>query len=92
MLFSGESYNIQTHLEIAGFLSIKVHPLGENLCLLEEMEKGVIHELISEASSWWKQWIRSIRPWKESDIDSERVMWVRVHGIPFMLGAHSSFI
>ncbi|XP_058742698.1 uncharacterized protein LOC131615243 [Vicia villosa] len=82
VLFAGETYNIQTHLEIEGFFFIKVHPLGANLCLLEELEEGVIQELINEASSLWKQWFKSIRPWQEKDIDSERVMWVRVYGIP----------
>ncbi|XP_058775318.1 uncharacterized protein LOC131649579 [Vicia villosa] len=82
VLFSGESYNIQNHLEVEGFFSIKVHPLGANLCLLEEMDEGVIQELILEQGSLWKRWFKMIRPWQESDIDSERVVWIIVHGIP----------
>lgn len=64
VLFSGETYNIQTHLKIEVFFLVKVHPLGENLCLSEEIEEGVIQELISNASSWWKTWFRLIRPWQ----------------------------
>ncbi|XP_058733329.1 uncharacterized protein LOC131604933 [Vicia villosa] len=82
VLFPGETYNIQTHLEIEGFFLVKVHPMGANLCMLEEMEEGVIQELLNDASSWWKQWFRSIRPWKETDIDKERILWIRVHGTP----------
>ncbi|XP_058759866.1 uncharacterized protein LOC131633166 [Vicia villosa] len=80
--FAGETYNVQTHLEVEGFFLIKVHPLGAKLCLLEEIEEGVIEELINEASSWWTQWFKSIRPWQESDVDTERALWIRVYGIP----------
>ncbi|XP_058763176.1 uncharacterized protein LOC131636584 [Vicia villosa] len=82
VIFAGDSYNIQTHLEIDGFFSIKDHPLGANLCLLEEMEEGIIQELIDEGEWWWKQWFKSIRPLKSRDVDSEQVVWVRVYGVP----------
>lgn len=52
VMFSRETYNIQTHLEIKFFFSIKVHPLGANLCLFEEIQEGVKQEWINEASSW----------------------------------------
>lgn len=54
VMFSGESYNVQTHLEIEGFFLVKVSPLGANLYLLEEMEEGVIEELLNDPSTWWK--------------------------------------
>ncbi|XP_058739160.1 uncharacterized protein LOC131611050 [Vicia villosa] len=82
VLYPGESYNIQTHMEMEGFFSIKVHPLGANLCVLEEMEEGIIKELLEEGIWWWKQWFKNIRPWQTNDVDSERVMWVRLHGVP----------
>ncbi|XP_058774299.1 uncharacterized protein LOC131648567 [Vicia villosa] len=82
VLFSGESYNIQMHMEMEGFFSIKVHPMGANLCLLEEMEEGIIKELLDEGKWWWKQWFKNIRPWHTNDVDSERVMWVRLYGVP----------
>lgn len=78
----GESYNIQTHLEIGGFFLVKVILLGANLCLLEEMEEGIIQELLNDPLMWWKQWFLSIRPWQESDVDTERILWVRLHGEP----------
>ncbi|XP_058740820.1 uncharacterized protein LOC131613142 [Vicia villosa] len=82
VLFLRESYNIQTHFEIEGFFSIKVIPLGANLCLLEEMEEGVISDLMSEGNTWWKQWFRTIKPWQQGAVDAERVTWIRVHGVP----------
>lgn len=42
VLFPGASYNVQTHLETEGFFSVKVYPLGANLCLLEEIEERII--------------------------------------------------
>lgn len=51
VLHLGDSYNIQTHFEIEGVFSVKIHPLGENLYLLEEIEEGIIQELISEGST-----------------------------------------
>lgn len=50
------SYNIQTSFELESYFSIKVTPLGVNLCLLEEFEEGVIRDLIKEGMSWWSQW------------------------------------
>lgn len=42
------SYNIHSIFETEGYFSIKVSPLGENACLLEEVELGEIHDLIKE--------------------------------------------
>ncbi|CAK8572723.1 unnamed protein product [Lathyrus sativus] len=58
------SYNIQTSFKTKGYFSIKVTPLGANLCLLEESEEGEIRDLIREAKSWWKQWFSNIRRWR----------------------------
>lgn len=44
--------------------------------------KDSFSERIGEGSTWWRQWFKEIRPWKESDVDRERVMWIRVHGVP----------
>lgn len=56
--------------------------MGENLCLLEESEEGEINDLICDSESWWKQWFNVIKPWKEDDIDKERLMWIRILGVP----------
>ncbi|CAK8572702.1 unnamed protein product [Lathyrus sativus] len=82
VVIPGSSYNIHTHFEAEGYFSIKVTPLGANFCLLEEMEEGEIHGLIREGESWWNQWFTEIMKWKETDVDHERVTWIRVFGIP----------
>lgn len=38
----GSTYNIQTQFEMEGIFAIKVTPMGGNLCLLEEMENGLL--------------------------------------------------
>ncbi|XP_058784074.1 uncharacterized protein LOC131658840 [Vicia villosa] len=91
VLFPGESYNIQTHLEIEGFFSVKVFPMGANLCILEEMEEGFIKELL-EGKWWWQQWFKSIKPWHEKVIDEARVVWIRVYGVPCHAWSNDFFV
>lgn len=81
VMILGMTYNIHTHFEIEGIFSIKVTPLGANLCLLENLEEGFNEELIREGTSWWKHWFKSIRPWSSEDVDSERVMRIRCYGV-----------
>ncbi|XP_058726434.1 uncharacterized protein LOC131597779 [Vicia villosa] len=78
----GSAYNIQTHFEVEGIFSIKVTPLGANLCLLEETEEGFIRELIGDGQTWWRQWFKEVRPWSAREVDSERVVWFRIYGVP----------
>lgn len=82
ILHPGSTCNIQTHFEVEGVFTIKVTPMGANLCLMEELEEGYISELIGDGSTWWKQWFKEIRPWSLLDVDEEIVMWLRVYGVP----------
>lgn len=76
----GSLITIKLILKLKVFI-FKVHPLGANLCLLEELDEGIIHELLLEGGSWWKQRFKSIKPWQENDVNYEWVVWVRVHGV-----------
>lgn len=79
----GKTYNLQNHFEMEGVLfSIKISPLGANLCLLEELEDGFIAEMIGDSCSCWKRWFHTIRTWQKTDVDNDRLMWVRIHGVP----------
>ncbi|CAL5199318.1 unnamed protein product [Lathyrus oleraceus] len=73
------SYNIQTSFNIGDYFSIKVTPLGANLCLLEESESIEIRDLIREAKSLQSQWFLEIREWREEDVDKEIVTWLRYY-------------
>lgn len=78
----GSIYDIQTHFKMEGYFSIKVTPLGANLCLLEEVEEGEIADLIKLGECWWKQWFSEIKILIQSVMDKERVTWLRIFGIP----------
>lgn len=64
-----------------GFFSIKATPLGANRVLLEEIEEEIIPALISDAKDWVYGKFEDIRGWSPMEVDNERVVWVRCHGI-----------
>lgn len=78
----GSSFNMQTNFEMEGYFQVKVSPMRPNHCLLEEIKEGDIQALIEEGVSWWSLWFKNISPWKEDIVDKERVVWIRILGIP----------
>jgi hypothetical protein len=79
---AGMSYNIQNAFHAQGYFGVKVTPLGSNLTLLEGQEDGEVEALLEDASEWMEQWFKEIRPWKPNDVDLERIIWLRIFGIP----------
>jgi hypothetical protein len=59
-----------------------VTPLGANLVLLEGQEDGEVQALMDDAKGWLDQWFKHIRPWRPQEVDMERVIWLRVFGVP----------
>ncbi|PNY01681.1 hypothetical protein L195_g024982 [Trifolium pratense] len=78
----GMSYNIQEEFHMQGYFGIKITPLGANMVLMEEQEEGELQALQDDAKDWLAQWFCLIKPWEPGCVDNERVMWVRVYGIP----------
>ncbi|MCI37176.1 hypothetical protein A2U01_0058400, partial [Trifolium medium] len=78
----GMSYNIQNHFHSQGYFGVKVTPLGSNLVLLEGQEEGEVEALMEDAKGWLDQWFREVRPWSANEIDHERIVWLRIYGIP----------
>ncbi|MCH95181.1 DUF4283 domain protein, partial [Trifolium medium] len=37
---------------------------------------------MEDAREWLNQWFREIRPWNPKDVDVDRIVWLRVFGIP----------
>ncbi|PNX65331.1 hypothetical protein L195_g062544, partial [Trifolium pratense] len=37
---------------------------------------------MEDAREWMEQWFKKIRPWNAKEIDMERLVWLRVYGIP----------
>lgn len=52
---------VQEWLNIQGFFSIKVTPMGANRVLLEEIEEGIIPALMSDASDYVSEFFNDIR-------------------------------
>lgn len=76
------AHMVQEWFNMQGFFSIKVTLLGANLVLMEEIEEGIISALISDAHEWLYEKFEDIRGWGPMELDNERVVWVRCHGIP----------
>lgn len=51
MINPGMACNIQTSFEIEGYFSIKVTPIGANICFLEESEHMEIRDIVKEVGS-----------------------------------------
>lgn len=66
-----------------GYFSIKVTPLGDNLFLLEDLEEGEMEALLEERCDWLKHWFKEVKRWRKSDVDPERVTWLRCYSIPY---------
>ncbi|XP_058746534.1 uncharacterized protein LOC131619461 [Vicia villosa] len=82
VLIAGSTHRIQTLMDADGFHSIKVSVLGPNLCLLEEVEQGALEILMEDGLSNWKKWFSVIRKWSPEVVDTERIVKIRVFGIP----------
>lgn len=54
----GSTYSLQTKIEIEGYYNIKATPLGGSVCLLEELEDGVLDFLTGESEVWWEELFR----------------------------------
>lgn len=65
-----------------GIFSIRVTPMGPNLCLLEDLIHGGVEMFIEERKEWWENWFCNIRAWKPTKIDAKRFIWVKFLGIP----------
>jgi hypothetical protein len=78
----GTTYNIQNAFHSQGYFGVKVTPLGANLALLEGQEEGEVEALLEDARDWLDQWFSEIRPWTPKDVDLERIVWLRIFGIP----------
>ncbi|PNX87622.1 hypothetical protein L195_g043715, partial [Trifolium pratense] len=82
MVSPGMSYNTQEAFHSQGYFGVKVTPLGAHLVLLEGQEEGEVQSLMEDARGWMEQWFKEVRPWSTKEIDLERLVWLRVYGIP----------
>lgn len=70
---------------------IRVTPIGPNMCILEDLVKGEVETFVEEKRSWWERWFHSLNSWKTGDVDMERMVWLRITGIPCYVWGLSFF-
>ncbi|XP_058783455.1 uncharacterized protein LOC131658143 [Vicia villosa] len=78
----GSTYTMQDPFYNEGYFTIKVIPLGANMCILEDVEEGALEAMVVEESAWLDVWFKEVRKWKPDDIDGERITWLKVFGVP----------
>lgn len=76
----GAAYRTQVEFVKHGCFDVKVTPMGVNLVLLEEEVEGAMNTLLSEV--WISEWFDEVRSWSPREIDNERLVWLRVFGVP----------
>lgn len=65
----GLTYTMQELFQGEGYLSVKVTPLGANLCLLEDLVEGEIEAFVEEGCDYLKQWFKEVKRWIKLDVD-----------------------
>ncbi|XP_058775830.1 uncharacterized protein LOC131650116 [Vicia villosa] len=78
----GVAMNLKQIFHEEGLFSIRLTVLGPNLYILEDLVLGKVEVFIDERRVWWEQWFSSIRPWAPNDMDSVRLLWLRISGTP----------
>jgi hypothetical protein len=78
----GTTYNIQNALHAQGYFGVKITLIGSNLSLLEGQEDGEVEALMEDANEWLEEWFKEICRWNPKDVELERIIWLRIFGIP----------
>lgn len=71
--------------------SIRVTILGPNLCLLEDLVGEDVDALLQERKEWWELLFVSVKPWQPTDVDPERLLWLKIYGVPCHAWGESLF-
>lgn len=72
---------MQDQFHDEGIFGISITPLGASLCLLEELQEGSLENLLEGGSKWLEEHLKNIRRWTPSEIDHERLIWLKDMGI-----------
>lgn len=78
----GEEDNLKRKFFEEGLFSIRVTVLGPNICLLEDLVGEDLEAMLQERRVWWDHLFVSVNPWKPTDVDSERLVWLKIFGVP----------
>lgn len=89
--YPGDEVDIKRKFLEESLFSIKVTILGPNICLLEDLVGEDMESMLLERKDWWDLLFVSIKPWKPSNIDDERLVWIKTYGIPCHARGESLF-
>lgn len=78
--FSWDSHGEELLQESSGILNIK--PMGGNLVLLKSVGDKKTEDVLFEFDEWSYFWFEWIRPWKDIDVNTNRVIWTNWFGVP----------
>lgn len=79
---SGSAFILKNVYHNEGLFTIRVTPMGDNLCLLEDLIEGEVTTFLRECKDWWGVWFKEIRPWMPIVVNPKRLVWLRCFEIP----------
>lgn len=65
-----------------GLFTIRVTMLGPKMCLLEDLVLGEVEAFLMDRNEWWLRYFSCIKPWEPEDVDSERMVWLKIAKVP----------
>ncbi|GKV49125.1 hypothetical protein SLEP1_g55890 [Rubroshorea leprosula] len=78
--WTGFEFNERFYME--GYFACKLKAMGGKLVLLESEDKDELKDLVENASDWFGQWFKEIKPWSPCMVENERFVWIRCTGVP----------
>ncbi|GKU95921.1 hypothetical protein SLEP1_g9218 [Rubroshorea leprosula] len=82
---------LQDKFLMEGYFSAKVTPMGGRLVLLSSVDHEELKDLVDNGKDWLAQWFSDVRPWKPTEVASERFTWLRCQGVPVHIWRSSFF-
>ena len=65
-----------------GFTSIKVRYFGDSSVLLSDVDRGDVSDLLKGEEEWLESSFDDVRPWSPAMTMGNRMVCVRVSGVP----------
>ncbi|XP_057779726.1 uncharacterized protein LOC130998315 [Salvia miltiorrhiza] len=78
--FVWEEVKDEINCECAG--RIKVTTLGSNMVLVQSFCEQSVDEVLKDFDEWRVFWFQWCRPWRNIDVNPQRIIWTRWLGVP----------
>ncbi|KAF5783555.1 putative RNA recognition motif domain, nucleotide-binding alpha-beta plait domain superfamily [Helianthus annuus] len=87
----GELKEIRRMMDVGGYGEFPVSYLGGLKCMVVLKEKGHAIEFMKYVRETWSQVIVAASLWRGEDLQYDRLVWVKIFGIPIHLRASSLY-